>query len=78
MKHVTESYRHLHSISGIGATVGFTATGEAAHLAEAALLPAYHQKRGLTEAEIASLKKALARLRDAASSELRLMYQRGG
>ena len=27
IKHVSESYRHLHGICGIGPTVGFTATG---------------------------------------------------
>jgi len=77
-KNVSESYRHLHSIYGIGATVGFAATGEAAHQAESALLHAYHEKRGLTEGEVLNLKKALARLRDAAGSELKMMYQRGG
>jgi len=28
VKHVSDSYRHLHSIYGVGATVGFAATGE--------------------------------------------------
>lgn len=78
IKYVSESYRHLHSISGVGATVGFAATGDAAHAAETALMPAYHETRGLTEAETQSLMKALVRLRDIAASELRLMYQRGG
>lgn len=77
-KLVTDCYRHLHSIYGVGAAVGFAATGEAAHAAEAALLQAYQQKRGLTDAEVLRLKRALAQLRDAAASELRLMYQRGG
>lgn len=77
-KYVSDSYRHLHSIYGVGATVGFAATGEAAHAAEAALMEAYQQKRALTEAEMLRLKRALARLRDVAASELRLMYQRGG
>jgi chemotaxis protein histidine kinase CheA len=78
IKHVADSYRHMHSIYGVGATVGFAATGEAAHAAEAALRPAYQQKRGLTEGELRRLKRALARLRDVAASELRMMYQRGG
>lgn len=78
VQNVSESYRHLHSICGIGATVGFAATGEAAHQAESALLHAYHEKRGLTEGEVLNLKKALARLRDAAANELKLMHQRGG
>jgi chemotaxis protein histidine kinase CheA len=78
VKYVSDSYRHLHSIYGVGATVGFTATGEAAHAAETALMLAYREGRGLTAAELAMLKKALARLRDVAASELRMMYQRGG
>jgi chemotaxis protein histidine kinase CheA len=77
-KYVSDSYRYLHSIYGVGATVGFTATGEAAHAAETALLKAYQEKRGLTGEEMRSLKKALELLRDVAASELRSMYQRGG
>ncbi len=38
IKHVSESYRHLHGICGIGPTVGFTATGEAARAAEVTLI----------------------------------------
>lgn len=75
---VSESYRNLHGICGIGPTVGFTATGEAAQVAEAALIQAYRESRGLTQTEVLSLKKALERLRVAAELELRLMYQRGG
>jgi chemotaxis protein histidine kinase CheA len=77
-KYVSDSYRHLHSIYGVGATVGFAATGEAAHAAETTLMQAYQQKRAPTEGEVLGLKKALVRLRDVAASELRLMYQRGG
>ena len=40
IKHVSESYRHLHGICGIGPTVGFTATGEAARAAEVTLIQA--------------------------------------
>jgi hypothetical protein len=75
---VSESYCNLHGICGIGPTVGFAATGEAARVAEAALMQAYRESRGLTQTEVLSLKKALERLRVAAASELRLMYQRGG
>jgi hypothetical protein len=78
IKHVSESYRHLHGICGIGPTVGFTATGEAARAAEVTLIQAYRERRGPTQTEVMSLKKALERLRVAAASELRLMYQRGG
>jgi hypothetical protein len=78
IKDLSESYRHLHNICGIGPTVGFVTTSEAARAAEVALMPAYHERRGLTEAEVLSLNKALARLRAAAAAELRVMYQRGG
>jgi chemotaxis protein histidine kinase CheA len=78
VKYVSESYRHLHSICGIGPTVGFMATGEAARVAESALLRAHREKRALTGPEVLSLKKALYHLRQAAATELRLMYQRGG
>lgn len=75
---LSESYRHLHNICGIGPTVGFAATGEAARAAEATLMQAHRERRSLTEAEALNLKKALGRLQVAAASELRLMYQRGG
>jgi hypothetical protein len=78
IKDLSESYRHLHNICGIGPTVGFTTTSEAALAAEVALTRAYHEHRGLTDAEVLNLKKALGRLRVAATAELRLMYQRGG
>jgi hypothetical protein len=54
------------------------ATGEAARAAQVALIQAYRKSRGLTQTEVISLKKALERLRIAAASELRLMYQREG
>jgi hypothetical protein len=78
VKHVSESYRSLHGICGIGASVGFAATAEAARAAEGALMQAHSESRGLTEGEVLILKKSLQCLRVAASSELRLMYQRGG
>jgi hypothetical protein len=78
VKHLAGLYRHLHGICGIGPTVGFSATGEAARIAEGALIQAYHEGRRLTETETLNVKKALERLRVAAASELRSMYQRGG
>jgi hypothetical protein len=75
---VSQSYRNLHGICGIGPTVGFTATGEAARVAEVPLMQAHREGRALTANEILALKKALQGLRAAAAAELRLMYQRGG
>jgi hypothetical protein len=77
-KHISNSYHNLHGICGVGPSVGFAATGAAARTAEVALMQAHHEKRGLTEREVLSLKKALENLRVAAASELRMMYQRGG
>ena len=77
-KLVSDSYRHLHSICGIGPTVGFVATGEAARAAESTILQAMYERRQPTEKEIINLKKALAQLRTTAASELRRMYQRWG
>jgi hypothetical protein len=67
----------LHGICGIGPTVGFAATGEAARAAESTLLQAMDEKRRPTETEIINLKEALAQLRTTAASELQLMYPRG-
>ena len=76
-KLVSDCYRRLHGICGIGPTVGFAATGEAARAAESTLLQAMGEKRRPTETEIINLKEALAQLRTTAASELQLMYQRG-
>jgi hypothetical protein len=71
---VDAAYRGMHGIVGVGATVGFPATGQAARSAELALMPAQHQKRALAPAEIVSLNKALLGLRDAATRELQIYY----
>jgi hypothetical protein len=62
-KQVSQSYRNLHAICGIGPTVGFTATGAAARAAEAPLMQANREGRALTASEILILKKALHSLR---------------
>lgn len=78
VEEVAQSYRHLHGIAGVGPTVGFSATGEAARNAEDALIAAYRAQRGLNADELLSLKKAIEPLRNAVSSELHAMYKRGG
>jgi hypothetical protein len=75
---VSRSYHELHNFCGIGPTVGFVGTGDAANVAKNALIQAYLEKRVPTEGEILRLKRALAKLRQVATSELRSMYQRGG
>jgi hypothetical protein len=75
---ISHYYRDLHGMCGIGPTVGFTATGEAARAAELVLTEALREKRGLNEKETLRLKGAIEQLQRAAESELRSMYQRGG
>jgi hypothetical protein len=78
LESVLRSHQELHSLCGIGPTVGFVATGDAASTAKNALIQAYLEKRAPTEGEVLRLKKALAKLREVAAAELRSMYQRGG
>jgi chemotaxis protein histidine kinase CheA len=71
---VGETYRRMHGIVGIGPTVGFARTGRAARSAENVLLLPHEAERGLTSEEMASFKKALHVLREAAASELQSFY----
>jgi chemotaxis protein histidine kinase CheA len=67
---VSETYRRIHGISGIGLTVGFTKTGQAARDLETVLLPPYRERRGLAAKELDDFKKALDALQEAAQREL--------
>ena len=67
---VAETYRRLHGIAGTGPTIGFPVTGQAARDAEAVLIAANRDRRGLTADEVANLKTALHALRRAAIVEL--------
>jgi hypothetical protein len=71
---VGETYRRMHSIVGIGPTVGFAGTGRAARHLENILMEPHQAERGLTVEEIATFKKALHTLREAATSELQSFY----
>ena len=71
---VEETYRRIHSIVGIGPTVGFAGTGRAARSVENILLRPHQGERGLTGEEIDSFKKALHALREAATRELQSFY----
>jgi chemotaxis protein histidine kinase CheA len=75
---VDEVYRRIHTICGVGPTVGFPATGKAAREAEVILLVPMRDKRGLNPDESAILRKAVDGLWKAAHAELQAMYQRGG
>jgi chemotaxis protein histidine kinase CheA len=68
---VAETYRLMHGIAGTGATVGFSSTGETARQAEAVLIPAYREQRGLRPDEATDFQAAFNGLRSAAALELR-------
>jgi chemotaxis protein histidine kinase CheA len=70
-------YRSVHSIVGIGRTIGFPAIGCAARQVEDVLRAAYCDRRGLTADEISLLTNSLNALREAASSELRSSHPVG-
>ncbi len=67
---VAETYRQIHGICGVGATVGFAATGKAARGAEDILVAAFRGKRVLTADEAEHLQKALETLKAEARAEL--------
>jgi HPt (histidine-containing phosphotransfer) domain-containing protein len=64
------AHRSIHELCGMGPTVGFVATGRAARSVERILIQSVRAKRGMTAAEIASVRQELAALRDAARIEL--------
>ena len=67
---VSEAYRCVHGIVGVGRTVGFPASGSAAHDVEDILRSPQQQRRGLTADEFALLTKMLQVLREVATREL--------
>ncbi len=69
---VGEAYRCMHSIVGVGSTVGFPATGRAAHEVEDLLRPAQNEHRGLSDEEISTLRERLFDLRAAVEREMQL------
>ena len=75
---VEESYRRIHGISGVGASVGFVTTGQAARAVEAVLLPPFRAGRGLNVNEITRLERLLAALSSAAQAELQTLPNNQG
>lgn len=71
---VEETYRSIHSVVGLGPTVGFPSITRAARGVEEVLRTPYEKQRGLTADEILVLKKQLHTLREAASRELQFFY----
>jgi chemotaxis protein histidine kinase CheA len=72
---VGEVYRCVHGIVGVGPTVGFPATGRAAHGVEDVLRPAQNERRGLSADEMARVKERLIELRTAAEREMQDFYR---
>ncbi len=71
---VEQTYRSIHSVVGLGPTVGFPSIARAARRVEEVLRGPYERQRGLTAAEILLLKRQLRMLREAASRELQFFY----
>ena len=71
---VAEAYRCVHSIVGVGPTVGFPASGTVAHDVEDILRQPQHERRGLTAEETALVAKTLQQLRDVAARELQSFH----
>ena len=71
---IEATYRRIHSMVGIGPTVGFARTGRAARSVENILMPSQQAKRGLTNQEIDSFKKALQVSGETATNELQMFY----
>ncbi len=71
---VAEAYRCVHGIVGVGPTVGFPASGNAAHDVEDILRPPQQERRGLTADEILLLTKTLKVLREVAARELQSFH----
>jgi hypothetical protein len=67
---VSEAYRCMHGIVGVGPTVGFPSTGRAAREVENVLRSPHRDGRGLTSEEVSLFMKHLHALRAAATREL--------
>lgn len=75
---VDAAYRRFHDISGIGATIGFQATGRAARILDAILAVPFRELRGLSGRETAKLSEGLDSLRAAARTESHHQQSRSG
>jgi tetraacyldisaccharide-1-P 4'-kinase len=67
---VATAYRQFHDVCGIGATVGFEATGRLARNLDAVLVDPFRDHRGLSADELVKLKEALESLRFSAQTEM--------
>jgi hypothetical protein len=67
---VAAAYRRFHDICGIGATIGFEATGQAARAIDAILIGPFREQRALSDDELVKLTEGLVSLRIAARTEM--------
>jgi chemotaxis protein histidine kinase CheA len=67
---VATTYRRFHDICGIGATIGFEATGQVARTIDALLIGPLRGRRALSGDELVKLKEGLKSLRIAARTEM--------
>jgi chemotaxis protein histidine kinase CheA len=68
-------HRRAHDLCGIGPTMGFVATGQAARTVERLLLAPLKAGRALTNEELAALPDCIAALRNAARTDTRTASQ---
>jgi hypothetical protein len=67
---VATAYRRFHDICGIGATIGFEATGRVARAIDAILIRPFREQRALSADELIKLTEGLKALRIAARNEM--------
>jgi len=67
---VATVYRRFHDVCGMGATIGFEATGRVARTLDTILVGPFRDHRGLSDDELAKVKEGLESLRIVARTEL--------
>ena len=73
---VATAYRRFHDICGVGATIGFEATGQAARTIDAILIGPFREQRALSGDELVKLTEGLETLRIAARTEMSSSHHR--
>jgi hypothetical protein len=64
------AHRNAHDLCGVGPTLGFVGTGQAARTVERLLLAAVNAERTLTDDETTRLREGIATLRSVGSAEM--------
>ncbi|MDB5600158.1 MAG: hypothetical protein JWN71_2202 [Xanthobacteraceae bacterium] len=70
---VEATYRRFHDMCGIGPTIGFDATGQAAKVLDAILIVPFRGRRGLSSDELARFLEGLESLRAVGRTEMKSM-----